>query len=380
MKKVLFISQYFYDYKEYGNTRFYEIATTLSNRNNDVTVMTSNTDFSTGQPKELKEYNINAKIKQFKLYLRGKSFLYRLISYFEFFLKSLLADFKKYDLVYASSPSIFTGLSGSIRKQFSKTKFVYEIRDPWPESFDRMNVSSFLKRVIYRLDYFNCKKADYIICLTPGIKRLIMERNSSWESKIHVIPNGVNNEIMSKNPIKVTNKKAKVVFAGTITEHSGVDKFLLLDKLEHKNFMIDIYGKGQYLDDFLDLIKDKDYINYKGHFKKNELLDILSSYEVGFTYSPEGIYRDIAYGTKLFDYLSSELFVLAFNNKSSDMGKLLTEYDNGIAVENDKQFISFFKTMDSKEINKKRIKSKELLNEKFIFTKNLNKFLDDINF
>ena len=41
---------------------------------------------------------------------------------------------RRYDVIYATSPPLFAGLAGAVLSVLLRTRFVFEVRDLWPES------------------------------------------------------------------------------------------------------------------------------------------------------------------------------------------------------------------------------------------------------
>ncbi|MHA6250727.1 glycosyltransferase family 4 protein [Oceanobacillus sp. CAU 1775] len=353
-KRLLYITQYFNYPHEFGSSRFYEIAKKFNEKTWDVDVLTTLTDYTNGKKKKqiTNHDNFGVRVNNLKIPLVGKSFIARLIVYFTFFIKVILERQKvKPDIIYASSPSLFTGLAGVVKSKFYNVPLIYEIRDPWPESFDRLNENRILKRIILFLDNKICNHAKVIVALTPGIKRILLNRKGNKNSNIVVIPNGSLIEetvIKKESSLEIANKKRiSVVFSGSLGNHTGIKFFLEVAKLmkNEQNVNFIIYGKGE-LDDYIEkFIKNNNLtqVKFNGFLSKESLTEKLSRFSIGFTYSPDGIYQDIAYGTKLFDYLSAGLVIIARNSKNGDMGQLLNKYKCGHTVRSEEDMVNEIK-------------------------------------
>jgi glycosyltransferase involved in cell wall biosynthesis len=104
----------------------------------------------------------------------------------------------RYDLVYATSPPLFTGASGLLAATLRRIPFVFEVRDLWPESAvalgelgNRQAIAAAeqLEKILYR-------RAARVVAVTQGIRSRLIERGLS-SAKVELIPNGANTDLFS---------------------------------------------------------------------------------------------------------------------------------------------------------------------------------------
>lgn len=115
--------------------------------------------------------------------------------WFDFFvvMMAFKNKYEKPDVVIASSLSLFTVLTGCFYKKFYKAKFIFEVRDVWPQTlidlkgFSSKNPLIWLLKKIERLGY---KYSDAIVGTMPGLK-LYVENEVGLGFKVHCIPQGV---------------------------------------------------------------------------------------------------------------------------------------------------------------------------------------------
>ncbi|MGB7998530.1 MAG: glycosyltransferase, partial [Anaerobacillus sp.] len=124
-----------------------------------------------------------------------KSTIRRMLNYLSFMVTSVISGLfsKKTDVVFATTPQLFVGLSGYILSKLKRAKFVIEVRDLWvdfAEVLNQINNKKALK-LARKLEWFLFNQADHIIVVTHGYKRYLVEKGIS-ENKIDVITNGVN--------------------------------------------------------------------------------------------------------------------------------------------------------------------------------------------
>jgi len=121
-------------------------------------------------------------------------------------ISSIIALEKDYDLVYATSTPLTAAIPGIISKLLKGRKFIFEVRDLWPELPVAMGVIknpfiifflSFLERMAYLL-------ADKCIGLAPGICNGIKRKGVLYE-KISMIPNASDNKLF--RPLNIKSQK-----------------------------------------------------------------------------------------------------------------------------------------------------------------------------
>jgi len=163
-----------------------------------------------------------------------KGLISRLLFYLSFMLTSIVGGMRlkgRYDIVYATSPPLFVGLSGYAISRLKRTRFVFEVRDLWPESIValdevRNKIAIWLLEKIEGLCY---RKAGKVIVVTQGICDYLTKRGVV-KDKLQVIPNGANIEMF---PFSLDNQAAKrelghtgkflVLYAGLLGLAQGIE-------------------------------------------------------------------------------------------------------------------------------------------------------------
>jgi len=164
--------------------------------------------------------------------------------WFEFFVISLplLKKHQKPDVVIASSLSLMSVFSGCFFKLFYKSKFIFEVRDIWPQSLIDLKVISvrnpliFILAFIERLGY---KYADKVVGTMPGLS-IHVEKIIGKNNKVNFIPQGVsldfyenNQQTIDKNYIDKYIPKGKflVTYAGTMGVANVLEPILSAAKI-----------------------------------------------------------------------------------------------------------------------------------------------------
>lgn len=200
--RILIVSQYFPPETGAARNRMESISTSLSESGHDVDVITAKPNYPSGRiAKEYKgglfknqSYRGVNVIHTWIFEDHSKMFVTRMLYFLSFMVMSVLASFKfkgKYDVVLATSPPLFVGLSGWIISKLKGAKFVFDVRDLWPgvavamgELKNRMMV-----KMAELLEKFLYKKADLITTVTNSFSDYIKGIIDNPE-KIKIVMNG----------------------------------------------------------------------------------------------------------------------------------------------------------------------------------------------
>lgn len=185
-----------------------------------------------------------------------KTLLTRLANYLSFAFSALLGFIfvKRPDVILMTIPPLFLAATGLIYKYAMKRPLVLDVRDLWPQAaVDLGEVrESSLTRALARLEMLFYQKSDLITVVTKGILDSLVSRGIP-ERKIHLITNGVNTDIFSRdasgpNPYEGIGLGDKfiVVYAGVIGIQHGPDHIVKAASLlsAHKEIAIVFIGEG----------------------------------------------------------------------------------------------------------------------------------------
>jgi len=281
------------------------------------------------------------KIIQFDLnYSNSLSFLKRTIVFLKFSLKSILLSLTlNYDVIFATSTPLTIGIPGIFSRLLRKKKFIFEVRDLWPELPREMGVitNPIILKAMDILETVTYKYSDACIGLSPGIVSGIKKKSSG--KRVELIPNGCDLDIV-KNIHKEKKKGSKLIaaFAGAHGYANGLDSVLDVAKLLLEKNETDI--EFQFIGDGVlkpNLIERKHKENldncvFIDPLPKIELFNYLNSnVDIGLM-----ILNDVPafyYGTspnKFFDYISLGLPVI--NNYPGWLAEMINENKCGKTV------------------------------------------------
>ena len=202
--RILYISQYFPPEVGATQSRAFDMAYYLSERGHKVTVLCEFPNHPSGilPARYRRKFWERRRMRRFRVCrcwvyaTPQKTFVTRLLFYLSFMCSSIAAGLflrDKFDVVYTTSPPLFVGVSGYILSRLKNAKFVFEVRDLWPESavaLGELRNPGFIKRA-GKLETFFYRKAEKIVGVTSGILENLMNRGVNPE-KLQLIKNGTN--------------------------------------------------------------------------------------------------------------------------------------------------------------------------------------------
>ncbi len=196
---ILIIHQAFASLDEPGGTRHFEFARLLAARGHRVTVIASPVSYITGAttPAGSADPANGITIRRAPVYsAHHKSFLHRMLAFFSFMFSSFWMGLgvRNVDVVWGTSPPIFQGATAWALARLKGARFLFEVRDLWPEFAIAVGVlrnpllipaSEWLERFLYR-------RADRLLVNSPGFVAHVRARGAK---QVRLVPNGADPEM-----------------------------------------------------------------------------------------------------------------------------------------------------------------------------------------
>ncbi|MCS6822403.1 MAG: glycosyltransferase family 4 protein [Microscillaceae bacterium] len=232
--KILYLHQYFKTPQEGGAIRSFYIAQALAQAGFEVVIITSHNE------KKCRIAQIqNFEVRYLPIAYDNHFNTFTRIAAFLKFLFQAYCEAKKISnvrLVYATSTPLTVGITALWLKYWHKKKYIFEVRDLWPQAPIEMRVirNNLLKKILYWLEKKIYHQAEAVIALSQGIEQYIRQKTNK---PVYLIPNMADNEVF--NPC---NQSQKYV----LPQHNFLkDKFVVtyfgtLGKANHLNYLLEI--------------------------------------------------------------------------------------------------------------------------------------------
>jgi glycosyltransferase involved in cell wall biosynthesis len=270
----------------------------------------------------------------------------RVLKWFVFTLKLFFLPFKKMskpNFIIASPMAPFLVLPAyRLAKKFN-AKFIYEIKDIWPQSIIELGSVSAthpLIKIMSWCESFAIKKADMIVSS-------LQNYGSHLESDLNIskdftwINNGIDlNEMKSIEPLDNTLKsqihkdKFIIGYTGTIGIANVLNYLFDAAKelIDNKNIMFIIVGDGKEKESLVQKYKDLNNILFIEPIKKSQVQSMLELFDICYIgLQKENLFRYGVSPNKLFDYMySAKPIIYAIDSGEANIVKLS---NCGISVE-----------------------------------------------
>jgi glycosyltransferase involved in cell wall biosynthesis len=240
--------------------------------------------------------------------------------WFEFFvmLLPILKKYKKPDVIIASSLSIMSVLSGSFYKLFFKSKFIFEIRDIWPQTLiDLKGLSKRhpLIKLLSLVEKLGYKYSDVIVGTMPGLAEHV-ESVIGDSSKVHFIPQGVSLDFYRNEQVNVgpdyLNKyipknKFIVLYAGTFGVAYALNHVISAAKIlesQDDNIHFVFLGNGLEEDKLKTQASGMKNITFAPRVMKEQVLSVLEIADVLLhSFKMEEVFKFGISPNKFVDYM-----------------------------------------------------------------------------
>ena len=264
----------------------------------------------------------------------------RMLNWFSYFANVLLISpfiRPKPGIVYASSPHLLVGAAGWLLAKIYGAKFVFEVRDLWPQSL--VDLGGYLEkssiiRALYRLEKFLYKKADRIVVLLPDAGRYISKLGIP-EVKITWLPNGVSLDNFKRTAAPKTGKFT-VMYAGSHGLANGLDTLIKAAKiLQDRNISdvrFELVGDGPDKKHLMEASKSLGLENviFSDPVPRDAIPGVLAEATAFFfSLKSAGVFKYGLSSNKLLDYLASgRPIIFACDSESN----LVKEAGAGISI------------------------------------------------
>ncbi len=277
------------------------------------------------------------------------------------------------DTVITTSPPHSTQLIGLKLKETLNIKWIADLRDPWTDIYyyKSMLHTKWAKRKDLNYEKGVIEKSDKIVVVSDSIKQLLINKsNLIQESKIHVIPNGFDEEDFS---VSSTNKNNKFLlsYVGTITKDYPLDS--IKKSITNLNINLEFTGKADHPTKHL----LNEIAGFNNHVKHKESINLLLASDMLLLVIPKIANNKGILTGKLFEYLGARKPILCIGPTDGDAAKIIQECKAGKTFDysDENGIYEFIETCMSNEYI---FENKNYLNySRRNLTKTLSKILND---
>lgn len=207
-----------------GGTRHYDFARELVKQGHQVTIFAAGFSHRTRKEERLKKgQNCNRENINGVEFFWVRTFPYhggndwrRVVNMLSYAFRVVPLGLKlkgKPDVILASSPHPFAGLAGWLLAKLKKARFIFEVRDLWPQTFVEIggySTRSPAVKLLRMLEKFLYHRARKIVVLLPKATDYIALLGIS-ASKIVYIPNGASPELFLNTDVQMPEDLHKLV-------------------------------------------------------------------------------------------------------------------------------------------------------------------------
>ncbi|WP_066248452.1 glycosyltransferase family 4 protein [Neobacillus drentensis] len=357
--KILYVSQFFFPERVAAAFRAYENSLIWAELGADITVFTTTPNFPTGKifngykNSILNRESIGGfEVLRNKIIARQNTNIFnRLINYlsFPFFsLFNILFRQKKigkdYDIVLATTGTIFSPIIGLVFSRIIKKPLVVEFRDLTYKQMlangTKENALSY--KLVKKLELFFCNKANHIVTVTNGFKK-VLEMEGIDSSKISVIYNGVeiNSKVNSMNikskEIHSNRKKIILGYFGTLGKSQNL--YYLVDvvnsiEIPNKEIELIFIGDGAEKENLKTYINEKKYrgIQILGNMQRDELDRYYEECDFVLVSLNNNSSFKYTVPSKIFHIMSKKKPILYFGPRG-EVTEIISESECGIVID-----------------------------------------------
>lgn len=248
---------------------------------------------------------------------RGKGKWNYILHYLSFMFGAMYHSWKhpsRFDIVWATSPPLFTGISGLVVSILKKARLVLDIRDIWPESAvvaGQISSSGFLFKAAKLVEKFLYKNAKHITCVAKPMANYIQTISAGKQPTViyNAIPSSMISETNNHNNNKpITN--INILYIGNMGICQNLSlvldaaKILKDSKVDCVKFSI--VGKGTETDKLINRVESEHLSNVeiKGIVPKAKAIELIMNCSALMLHLKDDGTMDKTIPSKVFDYMA----------------------------------------------------------------------------
>ena len=348
--RILYLHQFFATRESsLGLIRSYEFSRRWVTQGHEVTVVTSSSRLPAPYAEHLYVDGEIDGIRLRSVRVRYSNYMGYARRMWSFLLFTIGASWRaatagKHDVVFATSTPLTVGIPGWIAAALTRTPFVFEVRDLWPEAaiqIGALSRSGLLARIAKTLERFLYRRARHIIALSPGMAEGVIAEGIDL-SRVHVIPNCSDLDLFhpGERDAEIVERFALgdrfvVGYAGAIGPSNGLENQVpeaarILEESGRTDIVFLIAGEGKSIPLLQERISGRTNVRLVGALPKRDVPAITRTADVLLTLFADVPILATNSPNKFFDALASGRPVIV--NQPGWTKELVEANDVGIAV------------------------------------------------
>ena len=246
---------------------------------------------------------------------------------YEYFITAVLGGFilallhfrGKLDVVHIHNmPDIL--VLAAVVPRLDGSKLVLDVHDPMPELYMSWNHGprSLLVRVLRFQEKISCLLADQVMSVNETMREQLRAKGVAGNKIfiVHNFPDHNHFRVCDLNPLWPKGKNLVLLYCGTVTEHYdlGLAVKALAALAMELPVKLKIIGDGKKLGEVLKLASDlgvRNLVELVGRVPIERVASEMRSGDVGISCHRAGIFGDLYFSTKVVEYLTQGLPVVA---------------------------------------------------------------------
>ncbi|WP_128476567.1 glycosyltransferase family 4 protein [Halorussus pelagicus] len=351
---LLIVTQYFPPETGAPATRFDELTKRWAERGADVTVLTSAPDYPEGEVYDgyrnewvQREQRNGVEVVMTKTLPASNVGLFRrALKFVWFMIVSILIGVRleKPDVVLATSPQLFTGVSGWVIARTRRVKFVFEVRDLWPESIAAVGDGD--NRILYSslevVSSFLYRHADRVVVVSQKFEESIVAAGASPEDVLYH-PNGVDVSFFEDTgdpefSDQSLSEHFVVSYIGTIGRAHGLSVILdaaaeLREESKYDDVLFLFVGYGAEAETLQAQVSERELNNvvFAGRRPKKEVPGFLSVSDLSLVHLKDRELFKTVIPSKMFESMAAGVPIVL--GVKGEARRILTDADAGVTME-----------------------------------------------
>lgn len=369
-KKILFLTHYFPpEVNAPANRTFEHCRIWAKEEDIEVTVITNFPNHPegkifTGYKNKLISFECKDGISVIRLLTfitANEGFLLRTFNYLFYLLMSFgwgIINARKYDILVATSPQFFCGLSGALISKVTRVPFVLELRDLWPESIVAVGAikNKSIIKILETLELWLYNSARLIVSVTASFKKELIKKGIK-EEKIEIIYNGVDvtsfipcDYITDKELEKFLSENWCVGYIGTLGMAHGLNTLInAASHLVDKKINIIIIGSGAERGNLEKIIENKKLTNIKifPMMPRDEAAEVLKRLKVFIVHLKKNDLFKTVIPSKIFEGMALKKAILI--GVDGEAREIIENSGCGFYFEPENEIALVYKIIEMKE-------------------------------